>query len=78
MCYDEMLVLVKENKTWEEALKHCRALEASDPNKPASAYRNHRYDLATLLTEDDRIFAQKKARGATTYGVWQFSTVYLC
>lgn len=78
MCYDETLVLVNESKTWEEALKHCRALKAVDPSKPATAYQNHRYDLATLLTDDDWVFARKKAQGATTYGVGQFSTVYLC
>lgn len=78
MCYDETLALVKENKTWEEALKHCRALEAVDPSKPATDYQNHRYDLATLLTDDDQVFAQTKAQGATTKEVRQFSTVYLC
>lgn len=76
MCYDERLVLVKEKKTWEEALEHCRALEALDPSKPATAYQNHRYDLATLLTEDDHVFAQEKAQEATTQEVGQFSTVW--
>ncbi|XP_044037337.1 uncharacterized protein LOC122868941 [Siniperca chuatsi] len=70
MCYNETLVLVKEKKTWEEALMHCRALEAVDPNKPATAYQNHRYDLATLLTPDDHDFAREKAQGATTDEVW--------
>lgn len=76
MCYDERLVLVKEKKTWEEALEHCRALEALDPSKPATAHQNHRYDLATLLTEDDHVFAQEKAQEATTQEVGQFSTVW--
>lgn len=75
MCYNERLVLVKEKKTWEEALEHCRALEALDPSKPATAYQNHRYDLATLLTEDDHVFAQEKAQEATTQEVGHFSTV---
>lgn len=26
VCYKENVVLVKEEKTWEEALEHCRAL----------------------------------------------------
>ena len=47
ICHEETLVLVKERKTWEEALEHCRALEAVDPSKPATAYQNHRYDLFT-------------------------------
>lgn len=66
MCNTELLVLVKENKTWEEALIHCRALEAKDPNLPVTAEGNHKYDLATLLTDDDHKFAQGKARSATT------------
>lgn len=61
MCYDEPLVLVKEKKTWEEALKHCRSLEPVDPSQPATAYQNYRYDLATLLTQDDHAFAREKA-----------------
>eukprot|EP00064_Thunnus_orientalis_P006642 superscaffoldBa00000701_g6660 len=70
MCYDERLVLVKEQKTWEEALVHCRALEAVDPNQPADSYRNHRYDLATLLTPDDYNFAREKVQEATIDEVW--------
>ncbi|KAI3360240.1 hypothetical protein L3Q82_014554, partial [Scortum barcoo] len=70
MCSDESLILVKENKTWEEALNHCRSLEAEDQSLPATAYQNHRYDLVTLVTDDDYNYALKKARGATTVGVW--------
>ncbi|XP_027879817.1 C-type lectin galactose-binding isoform-like [Xiphophorus couchianus] len=55
MCYDESLTLVKENKTWDEALEYCRTL-----NKANS------YDLATLITDDDHDFAQQKAHLATT------------
>ncbi|KAA8584774.1 hypothetical protein FQN60_003468, partial [Etheostoma spectabile] len=53
MCSDETLVLVKENRTWEQALNHCRSLEALDSSQPATAYQNYRYDLASLLTLDD-------------------------
>ncbi|XP_065820943.1 uncharacterized protein [Labrus bergylta] len=70
LCQDEKLVLVKEEKTWEEALMHCRALEAADQSKPASAYNNYRYDMATLLTPDDHKFAQEKSHNATTDEVW--------
>lgn len=66
MCYEERLVLVKEKKTWEDALVHCRALEAVDPMLPADSYQNHRYDLATVLTADDLSFAREKAQEATT------------
>ncbi|CAK6960208.1 secretory phospholipase A2 receptor-like [Scomber scombrus] len=70
MCYEERLVLVKEKKTWEDALVHCRALEAVEPTLPADSYQNHRYDLATILTADDLSFAQEKAQEATTDEVW--------
>ncbi|XP_068587588.1 L-selectin-like [Cebidichthys violaceus] len=70
MCYNEKLVLVKKMKTWEQALKHCRALEAVNSSKLATSYQNHRYDLATLLTQDDHDFAREKAQGATTNEVW--------
>lgn len=70
MCYNERLILVKENKTWEDALVHCRALEAVDPNLPADSYQNHRYDLATILTPDDLNFARETAQEATSNEVW--------
>ncbi|XP_034567376.1 uncharacterized protein LOC117832386 [Notolabrus celidotus] len=69
-CHKEMLVLVKEKKTWEEALMHCRALEAKDPNKPFTPYQNYKYDLATLITEDDQEFARETTQSATTDEVW--------
>ncbi|XP_071371318.1 putative C-type lectin domain family 20 member A [Centroberyx affinis] len=70
MCYDERLVLVREEKTWEEALQHCRALEPVDPSKPPTAYLNHRYDLASLWTPDDHDYAREKAQEASTDEVW--------
>ncbi|XP_042361271.1 lymphocyte antigen 75-like [Plectropomus leopardus] len=70
MCFEERLVLVKENKSWEQALQHCRALEAVDSSRPATDYQNHRFDLATLSTPDDHVYAQEKAQYATTNEVW--------
>ncbi|XP_014822357.1 PREDICTED: secretory phospholipase A2 receptor-like [Poecilia mexicana] len=46
ICYGERLVLVKESKTWEEALEHCRSL-----------HNINSFDLATLITPDDHDFA---------------------
>ncbi|MEQ2311811.1 hypothetical protein AMECASPLE_024436, partial [Ameca splendens] len=59
MCYDETLILVEENKTWEEALKHCRNLT-----------KMKSYDLATLTSSDDHNYARKRAKKATTDEVW--------
>ncbi|CAG5898650.1 unnamed protein product, partial [Menidia menidia] len=35
-CHKTTLVLVKENKTWEEALEHCRSLQAVQLEKQSS------------------------------------------
>ncbi|KAK2893288.1 hypothetical protein Q8A73_015772 [Channa argus] len=69
-CYDEALILVKENQTWEEALNHCRALEALDPIKPATDYNNSLHDLVSIITEDDYVSTQKKIKDATADNVW--------
>ncbi|XP_024281452.1 uncharacterized protein LOC112253723 [Oncorhynchus tshawytscha] len=49
------LILVQENKTWMEALKHCR---------------NHHTDLPSLLSETEQLQAQSKMKGAQTDHVW--------
>lgn len=66
MCY-ERLILVKENKTWEEALEHCRSLGDKVP-----ADWNSWYDLATLMTEDDITYALQKAKPASSNEVGCF------
>ncbi|KAM9746386.1 uncharacterized protein ACNS7B_010393 [Menidia menidia] len=38
ICSDEKLDLVKENKTWEEALEHCRSLKERDQENPTSPF----------------------------------------
>lgn len=70
LCYEEKLILVKENKTWEEALEHCRSLDGVVTEDPASSYRNHGYDLASLITPDDYTTARETAKEATTDEVW--------
>ncbi|XP_014831649.1 PREDICTED: secretory phospholipase A2 receptor-like [Poecilia mexicana] len=59
ICHDDGLILVKENKTWDEALEHCRTLN-----------KVNRYDLATLTTDDDHNFARQTIQLATTEEVW--------
>lgn len=66
MCYDEMLVLVKDNKTWEEALEHCRSLGGGDI-----------YDLPPLITDDDHQYARERAQEAITDEVGLFSTLLM-
>ncbi|XP_029364940.1 uncharacterized protein LOC115047875 [Echeneis naucrates] len=68
LCFDDKRVLVKKKRTWESALNYCRNIE--DKYNPQQSYQNHRYDLATLITEDDRNFAKAKAQEADTEEVW--------
>lgn len=59
MCFHEKLVLVKENKTWEEALEHCRSLGRVDSENSDIVFWKDGYDLATLNTEDDHSYARE-------------------
>lgn len=56
VCYDYS-ILVKENKTWEEALEHCR-------NK------NDLYDLTHVDFGVDNLYARKAILDAQTPEVW--------
>ncbi|CAI5696690.1 unnamed protein product [Oreochromis niloticus] len=69
-CCTDPLVLVKENKTWEEALDHCRSLDRVNTNNPTFSYWNHRYDLVTLISPFDHTYARERAQEATTDEVW--------
>lgn len=62
LCSDERLVLVKQNKTWEEALDHCRTLRGADQE-------DHRYDLARLDPADED-YASELIEAAGTDEVW--------
>ncbi|KAM7423624.1 hypothetical protein PAMA_000124 [Pampus argenteus] len=66
LCYEDDLILVKENKTWEEALEHCRGL-GTDPNSKNS-YFNHLYDLPHL--QGFNWEARKMIQQAETKEVW--------
>uniref|UniRef100_A0A3P9NP67 C-type lectin domain-containing protein n=1 Tax=Poecilia reticulata TaxID=8081 RepID=A0A3P9NP67_POERE len=53
ICYD--VTLIKENKTWEDALYYCR---------------DHHHDLVTITNMDDQRWIQEKVRKASTGYVW--------
>ncbi|XP_014329574.2 macrophage mannose receptor 1-like [Xiphophorus maculatus] len=55
VCYDDKVILIKENKTWEDALTYCR---------------DHHHDLVTITNMDDQIWIQEKVKNASTDYVW--------
>uniref|UniRef100_A0A3B3WZN5 C-type lectin domain-containing protein n=1 Tax=Poecilia mexicana TaxID=48701 RepID=A0A3B3WZN5_9TELE len=55
LCYDDELILIKENKTWEDALYYCR---------------DHHHDLVTITNMEDQISVQQEAQFASTDHVW--------
>ncbi|KAG7242434.1 hypothetical protein INR49_022823 [Caranx melampygus] len=57
ICYSDNVILVKENKTWEEALEHCRALNAQ-------------YELVSVVPGTEHDFVMTKVTPANTEEVW--------
>uniref|UniRef100_A0A096M7P0 C-type lectin domain-containing protein n=2 Tax=Poecilia formosa TaxID=48698 RepID=A0A096M7P0_POEFO len=55
ICYDDNVILIKENKTWEDALTYCR---------------DHHHDLVTITNMDDQRWIQEKVKEASTDYVW--------
>ncbi|XP_033961577.1 C-type mannose receptor 2-like [Pseudochaenichthys georgianus] len=54
-CYDDKVILIKEKKTWDEALDYCRA--------------NHR-DLVSITDRHQQRWVEKRAKMADTAFVW--------
>ncbi|XP_023202392.1 C-type mannose receptor 2-like isoform X1 [Xiphophorus maculatus] len=55
ICYDDKVILIKENKTWEDALYYCR---------------DHHHDLVTITNMEDQRWIQEKVKNASTDYVW--------
>ncbi|XP_024866906.1 L-selectin-like isoform X2 [Kryptolebias marmoratus] len=55
LCYDDKVILIKENKTWEEALYYCR---------------DHYHDLVTITDLDEQRWVQEEVKKASTLFVW--------
>ncbi|KAJ8394938.1 hypothetical protein AAFF_G00040610 [Aldrovandia affinis] len=54
-CYEDNLILVRENKSWDEALSFCRL---------------HYRDLASVPTEEVQCWVKRRAQNASTAHVW--------
>lgn len=70
LCYDDNLVVVKENKTWEEALKHCQTMEkpCSEPPMPCL----YQYSLLSLEHFSNYDHIRDRIYKATTDEVWEW------
>ncbi|XP_062376881.1 macrophage mannose receptor 1-like [Sardina pilchardus] len=55
ICYEDKLVLVRENKTWREALQYCR---------------EEHVDLVSVTSERVQHWVSRLAKGAATAHVW--------
>ncbi|XP_062372024.1 macrophage mannose receptor 1-like [Sardina pilchardus] len=55
ICYENMLVLVHENKTWREALQYCR---------------EHHVDLVSVMSKRVQRWVTERAKEASTPHVW--------
>ncbi|XP_031438464.1 macrophage mannose receptor 1-like, partial [Clupea harengus] len=55
ICYEDKLVLVRENKTWKEALQYCR---------------EHHVDLVSVTSERIQRWVRGRAKGASSTHVW--------
>ncbi|XP_014897064.1 macrophage mannose receptor 1-like [Poecilia latipinna] len=60
ICYADNLVVVTENKTWEEALDHCREMTNS----------SFKYDLLSITNSSDYSYVSDRLYGATTDEIW--------
>ena len=58
------LVLVKENKTWEQALEHCRDMAVD--SSLSDQHHDHRYDLVSLRSEEEHRHARDIVQEAST------------
>ena len=67
VCQRDNLILVKENKTWEEALDHCRALQARKWQRGTNGFM---FDILSFHTKEESSHAQSIVREAQTDEVW--------
>ncbi|XP_044063669.1 macrophage mannose receptor 1-like [Siniperca chuatsi] len=67
-CYDDNLVMVNENKTWEDALRHCRDMETPCVDSLRPCIYHHQ--LLSLQDLSDYGYVRDRLYRATTDEVW--------
>lgn len=65
ICFTDNLVLVKENKTWEDALEHCRTMRS-----PHHYQQYFRYDLVSVQPGEDQEIVITTILDSDTEEVW--------
>lgn len=70
ICIRDNLVLVKENKTWEEALHHCRTLKFS--HQPGV-----HYELVSVKPGEDHDYVMNKVKEANSEKVGSSSVAHV-
>lgn len=63
VCYGDGLVVVRKNKTWEEALSHCRRLQTPCVGSLKPCIQ--RYELLSLGNEYDYNYVKERIYSAT-------------
>lgn len=70
------MILVREKKTWEEAVLHCRMLPVVNSTNGDIIYP---YNLASLPEAEYILFDRETIRAhATSDQVWCFSAEFVC
>ncbi|KAK5615462.1 hypothetical protein CRENBAI_000712 [Crenichthys baileyi] len=63
LCTKDNMVLVKENKSWEEVFEHCRDLRSSSSS-------NLHFNLLSVQPGDEHTYVMNKVMEADTEEVW--------
>ncbi|TNN22020.1 hypothetical protein EYF80_067867 [Liparis tanakae] len=63
-CYDDNVVVVTENKTWEDALSHCRGMQSQCEDQLNTC--RYRYELLSLEKPSDYSYVRSRLFKAET------------